>query len=144
MTRRAVRPAAWPPVLMTGGRAVFALGGLAALSLAATSCRGRDASPPPADSSMTVPEPASRPSRPLADVIRDRAAELMALPGVVGIAEGALPDGSPCLRIYLERRTPEIDARLPRTVEGWPVDVEVSGAFRAMDDSTTPGGGQGR
>src|SRR5688572_5304532 len=63
MTRRAVRPAAWPPVLMTGGRAVFALAGLAALSLAATSCRGRDASPPPADSSMTVPEPASRPSR---------------------------------------------------------------------------------
>ena len=137
MTRRAVRPVAWPPVLVSGGRTILAL---AALSLVALSCRGRDVSPPSADSSMNVQPPAPRPTRPLADVIRDRAAELMALPGVVGVAEGALADGSPCLRVYIERRSPELDARLPRTLEGWPVDVEVSGAFRAMDDSTAPGG----
>jgi hypothetical protein len=82
---------------------------------------------------MTEASPPGPPARPLADVLAAHAPTLMALPGVVGVAEAALPDGRACLRVYVLERTPELDARLPRTLEGWPVDVEVSGPIRAME-----------
>lgn len=135
MKRRAVGRAAWPPAFVRG------LG--AAALVAALSCRPAAETTPEAPRTVTPIDPpaaadsAGRPLRALSDVLRDHAPRLMALPGVVGVAEAALPDGRPCLRIYVERLTPELAAELPRTLEGWPVDVEESGAFQAMPDSTT-------
>jgi hypothetical protein len=36
----------------------------------------------------------------------------------------------------VERRTPELAARVPAALEGWPVILEVTGTLRAMPDST--------
>lgn len=122
MTRtRAVGRHARPPLFVA-----LALAGLLA------GCREtRETPPTPQADESPVTE-----TIPLSEVVRRRAPELMALPGVAGVAEAQLPDGSPCVRIYVERLTPELERALPKTLDGWPVDIEVSGAFRAMDDTT--------
>lgn len=75
----------------------------------------------------------SRP--PIAEVIARHDQALLALPGVVGLYEGARPDGSPVIRVMLARRDPALERRLPRDLEGWPVEIEVTGEIRALPDS---------
>jgi hypothetical protein len=75
------------------------------------------------------------PARPLAEVLAAHTPELMALPGVAGTYQGAAPDGSPVIVILLVRHDPALERRLPRSLEGWPVRLEVSGEIRAMPDS---------
>jgi len=58
--------------------------------------------------------------------------ELMAIPGVVGVAIGALDDGTPCIRVMLLEDTPELRRRIPDELEGHPVDIDVTGPIRAM------------
>jgi hypothetical protein len=81
------------------------------------------------------PRETSMPERPIADVLATHTPELMAVPGVVGTYQGALPDGRPCIVVMVVKRTPGLDARLPRTLEGWPVGIDESGEIRAMGDS---------
>jgi len=61
--------------------------------------------------------------------------ELMAVPGVVGVAVGATDDGKPCIRVLVIRETAEVRSRIPRSLEGYPVIVEVTGEIRAMPDT---------
>ena len=75
------------------------------------------------------------PPRPLAAVIRQHAAALMEIDGVTAVGESALPDGQPCVRIYVRERNAALERRLPKTLEGYPVIVGVSGEIRAMPDS---------
>ena len=126
--QRAVGHGARPPARLLLG---FVLTG-AALAGAA-GCRDTNGT---TTSRTRTDDPPVSQTLPLSEVVRRRAPELMALPGVVGVAEGALADGSPCLRVYVVRRTPELDRALPDTLDGWPVDIEESGKFRAMGDST--------
>jgi hypothetical protein len=76
-------------------------------------------------------------TRSITDVVRLRAGEIMALPGVVGLGEGRLPDGRTCVRIFLAREDRALRAQLPRTLDGYPVDVEVTGEIRALPDDST-------
>jgi hypothetical protein len=73
------------------------------------------------------------PVRPIADVQRDHTAELLAVPGVVGIYEGALPDGTPCIRVMVQSRGAATEARIPKSLEGYRVEVEVTGVIRPME-----------
>jgi len=60
--------------------------------------------------------------------------ELMAVPGVVGVAIGLLDDGqTPCLKVLVEASNPDVQARIPRTLDGHPVVVEVTGTIRPLD-----------
>lgn len=63
--------------------------------------------------------------------------EWMAIRGVVGTGIG-LCDEEPCIKVFVARRTEEIEERIPEEVEGYPVRIEVTGEFRAQD---TTGGG---
>lgn len=118
---------ALPRIDMTAPRPAVRAGALVfvlALSLAA--CRtapGKDSMPAP-------------PSRPLVEVLAAHTPELMAIPGVVGTAESRTSDGRPCVLIMLAGDSPELRAKLPREIEGWPVVVEVTGEFHAMPDSS--------
>jgi len=58
--------------------------------------------------------------------------ELMAIPGVVGVAVGALDDGRPCIKVLVAKKTPEHDARIPKEIERYPVVIDVTGEIRAM------------
>lgn len=72
---------------------------------------------------------------PLAQVIAAHRDEIMAIPGVVGMYEGLTPDGRPVLRVMVVERRPEIERRVPRTLDGYPVEIEVTGEIRAFPDS---------
>ena len=75
------------------------------------------------------------PSRPIETVLAEQSPRLMALPGVVAVGQGALPDGTPCIRVYLKAADPATERQIPKQIEGHPVVVEVSGEIRALPDS---------
>jgi hypothetical protein len=58
--------------------------------------------------------------------------ELMAIPGVVGVAVGALDDGKPCIQVLVARETPELRARVPNKIEGYAIMIEVTGEIKPM------------
>jgi hypothetical protein len=55
---------------------------------------------------------------------------LMAVPGVMGTAIGRC-DGIPCIRVFMRDSASATRARIADRLEGHPVRVEVTGAFRA-------------
>jgi hypothetical protein len=74
--------------------------------------------------------------RPLADVLKSHTPELMGIEGVVGTGEGKLgdqPGGRPVILVLVARRTPEIDARIPKEIEGYPVEIRAVGEVRKLD-----------
>ena len=71
------------------------------------------------------------PEKPIEAVLKEHTDNLMALPGVVGTAQG-LCDDKPCIKIYVVALTPELEQKIPKNLEGYPVDIEVTGEFRAL------------
>jgi hypothetical protein len=70
----------------------------------------------------------SRP--PIADVLARHSGDLMAVPGVTGTGEGR-HGGEPVLVIFVDRKTEEIEGRLPRALEGYAVEIRESGEITA-------------
>ena len=107
---------------------VFA-GGLAAqliaLGAVAAACSG--GSDPAA---MESPE---MDKRPIEAVLLDHTAGLMALPGVVGVAQSEC-DGRPCIRVLVVEQTDELSGQIPSDIEGYPVAVDVTGEIKALDE----------
>jgi len=64
-------------------------------------------------------------------VIERHSEELLEIPGVVGVAQGA-HERHTVVQILVERRTPELLAKLPRTLDGYPVVVVESGEIRSQ------------
>lgn len=58
--------------------------------------------------------------------------ELMAIPGVVGVAIGALEDGRPCILVLVVKKTAENRKLIPAEIEAYPVKIEESGEIRPM------------
>lgn len=71
------------------------------------------------------------PSKTVSEALREQADRLLAIPGVVGVGQG-LCDGQPCIKVYVIKRTPDLMERIPSTIEGFPVEVEETGEFRAL------------
>jgi hypothetical protein len=60
----------------------------------------------------------------------------MAIPGVVGVYIGLLPDGeTTCLKVMLARPNPKALARIPHHLDGYPVVTEVTGEIRPLGPS---------
>jgi hypothetical protein len=70
------------------------------------------------------------PHRSIENVHQSVTEDWMKTPGVAGTAIGLL-DGRPCIKVYVVERTPELVARIPESVDGYPVVMEVTGEFRA-------------
>jgi hypothetical protein len=64
-------------------------------------------------------------------VLNEKADEWMAVPGVAGVAIGQFK-GKPCIRIFTSAKPQQLRAKLPSTVEGYPVIVEQTGPIRAL------------
>jgi hypothetical protein len=75
------------------------------------------------------------PERPIAEVLAAHTPALMALPGVVGTYQGARPDSSPMIVVMVAKKSAELERRIPKVLEGWPVTIQVTGKIRAMPDS---------
>jgi hypothetical protein len=66
-------------------------------------------------------------------VLEDHKAELMALPGVVGVCTSLLEDQkTECIKVLLARKDRNLQKRIPRMLEGYRVVTEVTGEFRPM------------
>ena len=60
-------------------------------------------------------------------------AEIMAIPGVtgIGIGEGDRPS-SRVIKVYVERKNSDLEKRIPKQLEGYPVKTEATGEFKAL------------
>ena len=65
------------------------------------------------------------------EVLKRHTDELMAMPGVVGVAEGQ-SRGGPCIKLFVVDRNSELLKRIPDNLEGYPLQIEESGEFRAL------------
>jgi hypothetical protein len=59
---------------------------------------------------------------------------IMSVPGVVGVGIGEC-EGEPCIKVFVEDRTPELQRRIPERLEGFKVDIEATGPFQALIDT---------
>jgi hypothetical protein len=73
------------------------------------------------------------PRREINAVLADHDAELMALPGVVGVYVGLLNDGrTTCLKVMIARDDPALRRPIPRLIDGYRVIPEVTGPVKPM------------
>jgi len=72
------------------------------------------------------------PERTIEQVQEEHTDDWMAIPGVEGTAIG-LYEGKPCIKIFTSSKLQQIRAKIPSTVEGYPVIIEETGDFRALD-----------
>ena len=70
-------------------------------------------------------------SKTIEQVLKEHTEELMSLPGVVGIAQ-SLCDDKDCIKVYVAQMSPELEQKIPDTLDGYQVDVEVTGEFKAL------------
>jgi len=65
------------------------------------------------------------------EVKRRHEGRIMKMRGVVGVGIGR-KDGKDVIRIYVAEDSPKVLAALPQAIEEVPVEVVISGAFRAL------------
>jgi hypothetical protein len=65
------------------------------------------------------------------EVLKRHTDELMAVPGVVGVAEGKCL-GKPCIKVFVMNKTRELLRQIPQTIEGFLLQIEESGEFQAL------------
>jgi hypothetical protein len=73
------------------------------------------------------------PKRDINAVLSDHDKELMAIPGVVGVYVGLQGDQkTSCLRVMVVKKTKDLQRALPKTLEGYKVELEETGIIRPM------------
>ena len=72
------------------------------------------------------------PEKTIEQVQEQHTGQWMAIPGVEGTAIG-LFEGKPCIKIFSSREPQELQDKIPSSVEGYPVIIEETGTFRALD-----------
>ena len=104
----------------------------AVLSLLAAGCQQRASEPAATASPPPAPAAEHASDQSLSLVIARNATTLMGIPGVVGVYEGETA-GKPVLRVMVVAREDSILKKLPRTLEGYDVEIEVGGPVRPMN-----------
>jgi hypothetical protein len=67
-----------------------------------------------------------------ADEVKQRhEADLMSIPGVVGVGVGQC-DEQACIKVFVEQETPELAGAVPTDLEGVPVELEAIGKVSAQ------------
>ena len=83
-------------------------------------------------------QPLTKEDMPLRDinlVLRDHDDELLSIPGVVGVYVGVLEDGkTPCLKVMVIKKTPELEQKIPKSLEGYPVLLDETGVIRPLSE----------
>ena len=74
--------------------------------------------------------------RDINDVMQSHTEELMSIPGVVGVYIGALGDGTPCIKVMVVKKTPELESKIPSVLEGYPLVIVESGEIHPLSSSS--------
>jgi hypothetical protein len=93
------------------------------VAIYAVSCAGKDISYFRGENTVTA--------KPVQDVLKENKKKLLSLPGVVGTAQGRCGN-KPCIKVYVIRKTLELEKKIPHILEGYPVMIEETGEFRAL------------
>ena len=84
---------------------------------------------------MMAEDKSPSPGRDINEVLRAHDKELLAIPGVVGVYVGVLEDGkTSCLKVMLAQKSAEAERAVPKTLEGYPVVLEVTGEIRPLEN----------
>lgn len=76
-------------------------------------------------------QPESMTRKDINTVLKDHDKELLAIPGVVGVYIGLLPDDTTlCLKVMVIKETKDLKGMIPQSIEGYPVLIEESGVIR--------------
>jgi hypothetical protein len=94
--------------------------GVAILTLSMTDC----ANNPNAQGTQTMP------TRPIEAVLKEHTDELMTISGVVGTAQ-SLCDGKDCIHVYVVEMNAALEEKIPKMLEGYPVEVVTTGEIKA-------------
>jgi predicted small lipoprotein YifL len=73
------------------------------------------------------------PAKTIEQVQEKHTDEWMVIEGVEGTAIG-LSEGKPCIKVLTSSAAEQVRAKIPSMVEGYPVVVEQTGVFRALDE----------
>jgi len=66
-------------------------------------------------------------------VIKTHGDSLMKIPGVAGVYAGLKDDSIPCIKVMIEKDDPALIAKIPKSLDGFPVEVEVTGRIEPMN-----------
>ena len=70
--------------------------------------------------------------RDINDVMESHTEDLMSIPGVVGVYIGALEDETPCIKVMVIEKTPELENKIPSVLKGYPLVIVESGDIRPL------------
>jgi len=85
------------------------------------------------DSNNQIRHQETMPTRNINVVLEDHDEALMAIPGVIGVYVGLLPDEvTPCLKIIVIKKPNDLVGKIPKSIEGYPVVIEESGIVHPM------------
>jgi hypothetical protein len=73
-------------------------------------------------------------ARTIEEVINEHTQELMSIPGVVGVGRG-LCNNNPCIKVYIIKKTPDLDKKIPNVLDGYKVMIEVTGKIQAHPEN---------
>jgi hypothetical protein len=102
------------------------------LTLASCSKAQQEEQRPVAKSDSTKQKVQPQPMT-ITEVLKKYTDTWMAIPGVIGTGEGRTDDNKPSVIVFAEQETEAIKEKIPRTIEGFPVVIEVTGEVRALD-----------
>ena len=85
------------------------------------------------EAEIVPPEETPMPEKTIQQVLIDHTDRLMALPGIVGVAQGEC-SGQPCIRIFVAEKTEELLKLVPSVIEGYQVAVDETGEIKALED----------
>ena len=75
-------------------------------------------------------DPGMSPS--IQEVKKQHEARFLNMPGVVSVGIGLDPNGNQAIIVGMDASNPEIEADIPKMVEGVPVIVEIIGSLKAQ------------
>jgi len=67
-------------------------------------------------------------------VLREFTDVLLGIPGIVGTAQGEC-GGRPCIKVYILQNAPHLRGQIPSSIEGYSVEVEITGPIEAFYSS---------
>jgi len=77
------------------------------------------------------------PAKTIEEALKAHTDHLMAISGVVGVGQGLL-DNTPCIKVLVVEKTPELQRQIPEFLDGHPVVVQQSGVIKALPKARGP------
>ena len=74
------------------------------------------------------------PKKPIEEVLKEYTRKLMSIAGVVGTGQ-SICNGQPCIKAFVSKKTVQLEEKIPKTLEGYPVVIQETGKFKALPDN---------